>query len=194
LEELKARVAAKKEERDVRRTLRPLREVWLEIGIEKLDSYEGVTVKVLLDSGVTGLFINKKFMEEHSFKLEKFDQPIKVKNMDRTSNSGGNITHELECNVLYKGYSKRLRMDICDLGRTKMILGIPWPAAHNPKINWETGEVKMLRCPPWCSKQITMKQRKVKVEDGKDNGRKGKRGGSDRGQEEGGGHGSSKVP
>jgi len=43
LKKLKAKVAAG--ERDVRRTLKPLREVWLEIGIEKLDNHEGVTVK-----------------------------------------------------------------------------------------------------------------------------------------------------
>jgi len=29
-------------------------------------------------------------------------------------------------------------MDVCNLGRTKMILGMPWLAAHNPEINWET--------------------------------------------------------
>jgi len=132
----------------VRRTLKPLREVWLEVGIEKLDNHKGVTVKVLLDSGTTGIFVDKKFVEEHGFRLEKLGQPVEVKNVNGTSNSRGNITHELECNVFYRGHHERLRMDICNLGRTKMILGMPWLAAHNPEINWETGEVKMLRCPP----------------------------------------------
>jgi len=166
LEKLKAKVAAG--ERDVRRTLKPLREVWLEVGIEKLDNHEGVTVKALLDSGATGIFVDKKFMEEHSFRLEKLDQPVEVRNIDGTSNSRGNITHELECNVFYREHHERLRIDICNLGRTKMILGMPWLAAHNPEINWEIGEVKMSRCPPWCSKQIMTKQREAKVEDGKD--------------------------
>jgi len=53
LKMLKAKVAAG--ERDVRRTLKSLREVWLEVGIEKLDNHEGVTVKALLDSGATGI-------------------------------------------------------------------------------------------------------------------------------------------
>jgi len=61
-----------------------------------------------------------------------------------------------------------LRMDVCNLGRTKMILGMSWLAAHNPEINWEMGEVKMSRCPPWYGKQMTVKQREAKVEDGKD--------------------------
>jgi len=71
LERLKARVVAG--ERDVRRMLKPLREVWLEVRIEKLDNHEGVTVKVLLDSGATGIFVDKKSMEEHGFRLEKLD-------------------------------------------------------------------------------------------------------------------------
>jgi len=71
LEVLKAKVAAG--ERDVRRTLKPLREVWLEVSIEKLDNHEGVTVKALLDSGATGIFVDKKFIKEHSFRLEKLD-------------------------------------------------------------------------------------------------------------------------
>jgi len=123
LEVLKAKVAV--EERDIRRTLKPLREVWLEIGVERLDNHEGVTVRALLDSGATGIFVDRKFVKEHSFRLEKLDRPVEVKNVDGTSNSGGNITHELECNVFYKGHHERLRIDVCDLGRTKMILGMP---------------------------------------------------------------------
>ena len=123
LKKLKAKVAAG--ERDVRRMLKPLREVWLEVGIEKLDNHEGVTVKALLDSGATEIFVDRKFMKEHGFKLEKLDQPVEVKNVDGTSNSGGNIIHELECNIFYKGHHERLRIDVCDLGRMKMILGMP---------------------------------------------------------------------
>jgi len=168
LEMLKAKVAAREGERDVKRMLRPLKKVWIKIGIEKLDSHEGVTMKALLDSSATRLFIDKKFIKEHSFKLEKLDRPIEVKNIDSTSNSGGNITYELECNVFYKGHSKRLRIDVCDLGRTKMILGMLWLAAHNPEINWETGEIKMSRCPPWCRRKVAVKQKETKEEDRKD--------------------------
>ena len=71
LKRLKEKIAAG--ERDVRRTLKPLREVWLEVGIEKLDNHEGVTVKALLDSGATGIFVDKKFVEEHGFRLERLE-------------------------------------------------------------------------------------------------------------------------
>ena len=87
--------------------LKPLREAWLEVGIEKLDNHEGVMMKALLDSGATGIFVDKKFVEEYSFRLEKLDQPVEVKNVDGTSNSGGNITHELDpIEELYNMYSE----------------------------------------------------------------------------------------
>jgi len=43
--------------------------------------------------------------------------------------------HQVECNVYYKGYVKRMRMNVCDLGKTKVILGMPWLVAYNLEIN-----------------------------------------------------------
>jgi len=50
-------------------------------------------------------------------------------------------------------------MNVCNLGRTEVILGMPWLAAHNPEINQETGEVKMTRCPPLCGKKVDITRR-----------------------------------
>ena len=63
--------AAKREDtqRDVRRTLKMLREVWLNIGVEKVDIHEGITVKALLDSGATEIFMDKRVVAKHGFKL-----------------------------------------------------------------------------------------------------------------------------
>jgi len=36
-----------------------LREVWLNIGVEKIDMHEGIMIKALLDSGATGMFMDK---------------------------------------------------------------------------------------------------------------------------------------
>ena len=136
--------------KEVRRTFKMLREVWLNIGVEKIDTHEGVMIKALLDSGATGMFMDRQTAAKHGFKLQKLERPLMVKNVDGTVNSGGAITHQVECNVFYKGHMERIRMDVCDLGKTEVILGMPWLAAHNPEINWETGEVKMTRCLPLC--------------------------------------------
>jgi len=38
--------------------------------------------------------------------------------------------------------------------------------AHNPEINWETGEVKIMKCPPLCDRV------KIKEEDKKKRGKR----------------------
>jgi len=50
--------------KDVRRTIKLLREVWIRVEVEKIDTHKGVSVKALLDSGATGLFVDKKFVEK----------------------------------------------------------------------------------------------------------------------------------
>jgi len=148
-------------QKEVRRTFKMLREVWLNIGVEKIDTYEGVMIKALLDSGAMGMFMDRQMVAKHGFKLQKLERPLMVKNMDGTVNSGGAIMHQVECNIFYKGHMERMRMDICDLGKTEVILGMLWLAAHNPEINWETEEVKMTRCPSLCDGR-SQKREKVK--------------------------------
>ena len=147
----------------MRCTLWPLREVWMKVGLEKLDTHEGVTVKALLDSGATGIFIDKDFAEEQGLKLVKLDKPVEVKNIDGTDNNGGRIEYEIKCNMYFKGHVERIRVDICKLGRTKVILGMLWLAVHNPEIDWEKGEVKMTRCLPWCTQNKERKRERQKI-------------------------------
>jgi len=70
-----------------------LREVWMSIGVEKLDTHEGITVKALLDSSATGMFMDKRIAARHGFKLQKLERLIMVRNIDRTNNSRGAIMH-----------------------------------------------------------------------------------------------------
>jgi len=50
-------------------------------------------------------------------------------------NNGGIVTREIECNLYYKGHIEQVKMDVCNLERTKVILGMPWLVAHNPEID-----------------------------------------------------------
>jgi len=60
-------------------------------------------------------------------------------------------------------------MDMCNLGKTEVILGMPWLAAHNPEIDWEKGEVKMIQCLPICGRKKQEGKREIKrVEEDKD--------------------------
>jgi len=41
----------------------------MSIKVEKLDMHEGITVKALLDSGATRMFMDKRMAAKHGFKL-----------------------------------------------------------------------------------------------------------------------------
>jgi len=123
------------------------------VGLEKLENHEGVAVKALLDSGATDLFMNTTFAKEKGFKMEKLKKPLVVRNVNGTINVGGAIMYQVECNMFFQGHIERARMDMCNLGKTELILDMPWLAAHNPEIDWEKGEVKMTHCPPICGRR-----------------------------------------
>jgi len=53
-----------------------LREVTVKIGLERVDTQEGITVEVLLDSGATGLVMSSKFAKKQGFKLKKLERPM----------------------------------------------------------------------------------------------------------------------
>jgi len=122
-------------ERDVRRMFKMLRKVWLNIGVEKVDTHEGIIVKVLLDSSAIGIFMDKKMVTRHRFRLQRLERPVIIRNIDGTNNSGGAITHQIKVNVYYKNHIERMKIDIYDLERTDVILGMLWLQAYNPEIN-----------------------------------------------------------
>jgi len=135
----------------------------LKVGLEKLESHEGIAMKALLDSRATGLFMDTTFAKEKGFKMEKLKKPLLVRNVDGMANAGGAITYQVKCNMFFKRHIERARMDVCNLEKTELILGMPWLAVHNPEIDWEKGEVKMTHCLPICGRRKQeMKERKVR--------------------------------
>ena len=57
-----------------------LREFTVKIGLEKIDMQERVTVKVLLNSSVTGSVMSSNFAKKQEFKLKKIERPIYMRN------------------------------------------------------------------------------------------------------------------
>jgi len=97
----------------------------MKVGLEKLDNHKGVAVRILLDNRATGLFMDTTFAREKRFKMEKLKKPLLVRNVDGTVNVRGAIMYQIECNIFFKGHMERARMDICNLGKTEVILGMP---------------------------------------------------------------------
>ena len=137
-----------------------LREVTVKIGLERIDTQEGITVEALLDSGATGLVMSSEFARKQGFKLKKLDRPMYVRNVDGSLNKEGPIKHTVEVNIYYQGHRERTEIDVIGGQKWIVILGMLWLAHHNPEIDWKTGEVKMTRCPEKCGKQWRPKQEK----------------------------------
>ena len=65
----------------------------MNIGVEKVNTYKDVTVKALLDSGIIGMFMNKKIAARHGFRLQKLERLVIVRNVNGINNSGRAITY-----------------------------------------------------------------------------------------------------
>ena len=73
----------------------------VKIGLERIDTQEGVMVEALLDSGVTGLVMSSEFARKQRFKLKKIKNPIYVRNMDGTFDKKELIENTVEVNIYY---------------------------------------------------------------------------------------------
>jgi len=91
-----------------------------------VDIHKGITVKVLLDSGVTEMFMDQKIVARHGFRLQKLKRPIVVRNIDGINNSIGAITYQVEMNIYYKSHVEKIRMNVYNLGKTDIILEMLW--------------------------------------------------------------------
>jgi len=69
-------------QKEIRRIFKMLREVWLNLGIEKIDIHKGIMVKALLDSGTTGMFMDKRMVAKYGFRLQKLKRLIAVRNVN----------------------------------------------------------------------------------------------------------------
>ena len=55
---------------------KPLREVTVKIGLERLDTHEGITVETLLNSRAMELVMSSEFARKQGFKLKKLERPM----------------------------------------------------------------------------------------------------------------------
>ena len=112
-----------------------LREVTMKIGLERIDTQEGVTVEASLDSGTIGLVMSSEFARKQRFKLKQIERPIYVRNVDGMLNKERPIKNTVEVNIYYQRYRERTEIDVIGEQKWNVILGMLWLAHHNPEIN-----------------------------------------------------------
>jgi len=119
----------------------------LPVEIGTMDTSELHSIKALLDSRATGSFINRDFVHLKGINTWTLSRNIPVFNVDGSPNKVGQISEVVDVLLCYKTHSARMLLAISKLGKQSLILGYNWLKDHNPKVDWEKGEVEMT-C--WC--------------------------------------------
>ena len=104
----------------------------------------------LIDSGVTGLFMDWRYVEHYKLATQKLYHLIVVYNVDGSPNEAGCITKTVEVILRLNEHAKRVNFAVTNLGKHNLILGFMWLQEHNPEINWQTQKITMSQCPDRC--------------------------------------------
>ena len=95
-----------------------------------------VNIRALINSGTDISCIDWQFVRKHSLPTTKLDIPIKVQNVDQTSNKSGEICFTCTLFTNIKGIAQKHLFHVMSCGRENLILGLPWLQNTNPIINW----------------------------------------------------------
>jgi RNase H-like domain found in reverse transcriptase/Reverse transcriptase (RNA-dependent DNA polymerase)/Integrase zinc binding domain/Chromo (CHRromatin Organisation MOdifier) domain/gag-polyprotein putative aspartyl protease len=118
---------------------------------------EGQRMRVMIDSGATGNFMDKDKAAQCGIQLKRKKDPYDLYTLDGSTlgSDGGQVT--LETKVLtmkiLKGHTEDIQFDITTMGTHAVVLGMPWLQFHNPQIDWWKESVTMSRC--WCKSDYT---------------------------------------
>jgi len=101
--------------------------------------------KALLDSGAMDNFIDHQTTKRLGIQMEALEQPIRLTNVDRTTNEAGWIERYCEMTIQSGHQRHATRFYETSLGEDQIIFRYPWLHTFNPQVDWEKGEVVM----PW---------------------------------------------
>jgi hypothetical protein len=93
----------------------------------------------LLDSGATENFMSLDYAKYLHLPIKTLKEPRKLFNVDGTPNQAGDLKYFTDLPTRIGISTTTLQYFLLDLGDNKVILGYPWFAAVQPKIDWAKG-------------------------------------------------------
>src|SRR5260221_2505152 len=129
----------------------------IQVELTSLTSLASVSTSTLLDSGATGMFINRSFMQKHQLETTSLPQPILVCNVDGSPNENGSVTEEVHVTLRFGHHSKRAHLAVTNLGQQTVIIGHSWLTLHNPEVDWVSQKVLMTQSTPSCNGRVLPK-------------------------------------
>jgi hypothetical protein len=124
--------------------------VIIPISITTLDDRRTFSLRGLLDSGATGCYIDKGFVQAKKINLETLPRSIPVYNADGSHNSNGPIQAVAKFRLQIADHVELCNFAVTNTGKADVIIGFDWLRKHNPLIDWRTGNIVLNRCPSSC--------------------------------------------
>jgi len=134
----------------------------LPVEIGTTDMSELHPVEAVLDCGATGSLINRDFVRSKGMNTWTLSHNIPVFNVNGSLNKAGQISEVMDVVLCYKTHSERMLLAVSGLGKQSLILGYDWLKDHNPRIDWEKGEVEMTCCPLRCEGGCTLRKEQTR--------------------------------
>jgi hypothetical protein len=108
----------------------------------KICLYKGITMEpALVDSGAMENFFNRNLVERLRLGTRLLECPIKLRNIDGTFNTTGEIMHYIDLMMCRADKKVKERFYVTGLSRIELILGYPWLQDFNPQVDWPTNTI-----------------------------------------------------
>src|SRR5713226_1157118 len=101
----------------------------------------------LVDSGATENFMNLTYAKWLQLPIKQMEEPRKLLNVNSTENKSGELKYYTDLQVQTGTNYTKLRFYLTELGEQKAIMGYPWFAATQPRIDWRRGWINHIQLP-----------------------------------------------
>src|SRR5882757_9243112 len=101
----------------------------------------------LLDSGATENFMNLAYAKWLKLPIKMLRHPRPLFNVDGSTNKQGDLKFYTDLTMRTGAIRKNMRFFLSDLGNHQLILGYPWFAAYQPKVDWARGWIDVSQLP-----------------------------------------------
>jgi hypothetical protein len=103
----------------------------------KIRLHKGTTMEpALVDSGAMENFVDCNLVERLRLGTRLLKHPIKLRNIDGTFNTTGEITHYIDLMMCRANKKVKEHFYVTGLSGIELILGYPWLRDFNPHVDW----------------------------------------------------------